>query len=276
MFGFIRPYEADLTEEEKLRYRSLYCGLCRRLNDRYGLVGRMRLNYDMTFLIFLLDSLYEPMETKTEGVCPPHPLKKHPEIITEYTDYAADMTVALAYHKALDDWEDERKSTGKIYSAMLKKPYLMVKKRWPGVCQDIELCLLVIQEIEKIDHAQPEQAADYSGKMLGSIFGAKNDYFQIQMGCLGYALGKFIYMMDTAVDYEQDRKKNCYNPLFHMEMKPEESIEILRQPLGQAAEIFEKLPLVQDVNIMRNILYSGVWQEYNRQMQKRTGGGNGQ
>ena len=30
MFGFIRPYEADLSSEEKLRYRGLYCGLCRR------------------------------------------------------------------------------------------------------------------------------------------------------------------------------------------------------------------------------------------------------
>ncbi len=276
MFGFIRPYEADLSSEEKLRYRGLYCGLCRRLNDQYGLAGRMGLNYDMTFLILLLCSLYEPDETRTEAICPPHPLKKHPEIITKYTDYAADMTVVLAYYKALDDWQDERKSTGKLYAEMLKKAYLVVKERWPNVCKDIELCLSVIQEIEKIDHAQPEQAADYSGKMLACIFAVEDDYFQRHMGCLGYALGKFIYMMDAVVDYEHDLKKNCYNPLFHMSIKPEEAKEILQQPLGQAAEIFEKLPLVQDVNIMRNILYSGVWQQYNRQMQKRTGDGHGQ
>ena len=42
-----------------------------------------------------------------------------------------------------------------------------------------------------------------------------------------------------------------------------------RQPLGQAAEIFEGLPLVQDVNIMRNILYSGVWQSYNEMISRK-------
>ncbi|MDO5327188.1 MAG: DUF5685 family protein [Clostridia bacterium] len=276
MFGFIRPYEADLTEEEKLRYRGLYCGLCRRLNDQYGLAGRIGLNYDMTFLILLLSSLYEPKETKTEVLCPPHPLKKHPEIITEYTDYAADMTVALAYYKALDDWADERKAAGKVYSGMLKKSYLSVQKKWAGVCSAIEQSLSAIHQIEKTEDAQPEQAADYSGKMLGSVFAVKEDFFQPEMARLGYFLGKFIYMMDAAVDYEQDKKKGCFNPLPQMNVTPENARELLRQPLGQAAEIFEGLPLVQDVNIMRNILYSGVWQQYNRQMQKRAGDSDGQ
>ena len=34
MFGFVRPYAADLSEEEKKRYRSVYCGLCRALNEK--------------------------------------------------------------------------------------------------------------------------------------------------------------------------------------------------------------------------------------------------
>ena len=65
MFGFVRPYLADLSEEEKSRYRAVYCGLCRTLNDQYGLMGRIGLNYDMTFLTLLLNSLYEPEETST-------------------------------------------------------------------------------------------------------------------------------------------------------------------------------------------------------------------
>ena len=56
MFGFVRPYTADLTQEEKARYRAVYCGLCRVLNERYGLAGRLGLNYDMTFLTLLLGS----------------------------------------------------------------------------------------------------------------------------------------------------------------------------------------------------------------------------
>ena len=37
MFGYVRPYGADLSEEEKKRYKAVYCGLCRMLNEKYGL-----------------------------------------------------------------------------------------------------------------------------------------------------------------------------------------------------------------------------------------------
>ena len=121
MFGYVRPYGKDLSEEEKKRYKAVYCGLCRVLNEKYGLAGRMGLNFDMTFLLLLLSSLYEPEEKQRETICPPHPVKKHPEVMTAFTEYAAGMTVALTYYKALDDWEDERKASGKVYSDLLRR-----------------------------------------------------------------------------------------------------------------------------------------------------------
>ena len=269
MFGLVRPYMNDLTEEEKARYKAVYCGLCRALNEKYGLAGRMGLNYDMTFLIILLDSLYEPQEQTKDAFCPPHPVKKHRETKSEFTDYAADMTVALTYYKALDDWMDEGSKTGKVYSGLLKRSYQQVKERWPRQCEAIEKSLDALHEVEKDEAAQPERAADLSGRMLADIFAVKEDFFQRQMAGLGYFLGKFIYMMDAAIDYEDDRKKGCYNPLNGMNVTPEEALEILRQPMGQAAEAFEALPLIQDANLMRNILYSGVWQTYNYEMSKK-------
>ena len=269
MFGLVRPYMNDLTEEEKARYKAVYCGLCRALNEKYGLAGRMGLNYDMTFLIILLDSLYEPQEQTKDAFCPPHPVKKHRETKSEFTDYAADMTVALTYYKALDDWMDEGSKTGKVYSGLLKRSYQQVKERWPRQCEAIEKSLDALHEVEKDEAAQPERAADLSGRMLADIFAVKEDFFQRQMAGLGYFLGKFIYMMDAAIDYEDDRKKGCYNPLNGMNVTPEEALDILRQPMGQAAVTFETLPLIQDANLMRNILYSGVWQTYNYEMSKK-------
>ena len=32
--------------------------------------------------------------------------------------------------------------------------------------------------------------------------------------------------------------------------------------MGECTDAFERLPLVQDVDILRNILYSGVWLRY--------------
>ena len=276
MFDYIRPYEADLTEDERKRYRAVYCGLCRALKERYGLAGRMGLNYDMTFLILLLDSLYEPQEISSEAVCPPHPVKKHLESASEFTLYAADMTVALAYLKALDDWEDERKTTGKVYAGMLKKPMEAVRARWSEPCRAVEECIDAIHAIERDPSAQPEQAADLSGRMLSAVFaGARQDFWQGQLAWLGHSLGKFVYMVDAAVDYDRDLKKGCFNPLPGMGLTPEEARPLLQQPLGEAAEAFEQLPLIQDAHLMRNILYSGVWQRYNESTQKKAGDDHG-
>ena len=43
---------------------------------------------------------------------------------------------------------------------------------------------------------------------------------------------------------------------------PEEMEASLSLPLGNAMEVFERLPLVQDAHLLRNILYGGVWQQY--------------
>ena len=39
--------------------------------------------------------------------------------------------------------------------------------------------------------------------------------------------------------------------------------EIFELLLGRCARSFERLPCVEDVDLLRNILYSGVWLKYN-------------
>ena len=112
MFGYIECNRSKLSREEQERYQSVYCGLCRNLKMRYGDLERMSLSYDMTFVILFLSSLYEPRETKGEFRCGLHPLRPRSGVENCFTEYAADMTVVLAYFKALDDWKDEKKAGG--------------------------------------------------------------------------------------------------------------------------------------------------------------------
>ena len=42
MFGYVRPSEARLSEADKERFAAAYCGLCRTLGERYGLVPRLQ------------------------------------------------------------------------------------------------------------------------------------------------------------------------------------------------------------------------------------------
>ena len=72
-------------------------------------------------------------------------------------------------------------------------------------------------------------------------------------------------------DLPEDAAHGRYNPLAgYAEGKSEEELHALLTVLiGEAAEQFERLPLVRDVDLMRNILYSGVWLRYNLEMEKR-------
>ena len=78
--------------------------------------------------------------------------------------------------------------------------------------------------------------------------------------------------MDAYDDLEADIKKGRYNPLTAMSQGPgfEEQIrDYLTLLLGEGAVAFEQLPLVEDLSILRNILYSGVWTKYQAIQRKR-------
>ena len=51
----------------------------------------------------------------------------------------------------------------------------------------------------------------------------------------------------------------------------EEMREIFELLLARCAKSFERLPCVEDADLLRNILYSGVWLKYNCKNAKRTG-----
>ena len=57
MFGYLIASATSLTEAERSRYNACYCGLCRTLKERHGQLSRLTLNYDMSFLILLLQAL---------------------------------------------------------------------------------------------------------------------------------------------------------------------------------------------------------------------------
>lgn len=262
MFGYVVCNKKKLSEEEAARYQNVYCGLCKELEKRFGQLSRMSLNYDMTFLILFLSSLYEPEEEETEFRCKVHPLNKKRSEVNKYTEYAADMTVALSYYKCLDDWQDEHKRLQKQYAEKMRENYRQIKERLPRQCEAIEKEIKKLSEIEKSPSALPDEAINCSGRMMAELFVYKEDFWSNSLRSFGYDLGRFIYLMDASMDYKKDLKSKNYNPLVPMGKKPEEMEGILQMIIGSAAREFEKLPIVQDAGILRNILYGGVWQQY--------------
>ena len=117
MFGYVTASWKELSKEQRDRYSSIYCGICRGIRDQSGQLARISLSYDMAFLAVLLMSLYEPQETSGSNACMIHPVSKRAWVDNDYIRYSADMNVALAYYNALDDWHDDRKPAAKLLAS---------------------------------------------------------------------------------------------------------------------------------------------------------------
>lgn len=271
MFGYVRANLGDLTEEEKRRYQSCYCGLCRALGKRFGNACRMTLTYDMTFLALFLSSLYEPEESVRQMHCVLHPKGPREYASSEIINYAADMTVALSYHKCVDDWQDDHNLAAKGAASKLKRHYQSIQDAYPRQCEAIEKKLEELGQIETDPERLPESAGICFGQLLGELFVYREDFWQNSLRRFGLHLGKFVYLMDAVDDYKKDEKRKKYNPLIRMNKRPEEIREILMMELGEASSCFERLPLVQDAKLLRNVLYSGIWQSYNQKYKEEKG-----
>jgi hypothetical protein len=264
MFGFVVASVTSLSDEEKVRYQAVYCGLCRRLAARYNQVSRLALTYDLTFFVLLCDSLHEPPETTGEEPCVMHPLKAMRYAESPWTDYAADLSVALAYHKCLDDVADDNSLRGRTGAAALKSAYQVCCGRIPQQCDAIERAMEEIRVIENTPEAPPDGAAHAFGALTRELFRWNQGYWEDTMAHLGDVLGQFIYLMDAACDYEDDAKRGSYNPFVALKSTPEEMREVLELTAAETSTWFERLPLEQDLHLLRSVLYEGVWIQFNR------------
>ena len=120
---------------------------------------------------------------------------------------------------------------------------------------------------QDIDHM-----AGIFGGIMGEIMTPKEDEWQDSLRAMGNQLGKFIYLMDAYEDIEEDLREGRYNPLLKRYSNPdfEEEIKtILTIIMADCCREFEKLPIIENVEILRNILYSGIWYRYEMVREKR-------
>ena len=266
MFGYVTARLDRLTEEERKRYNSFYCGLCHALGERHGLSSRMTLTYDMTFLVILLSSLYEPEEQGGERSCPAHPFKKRGYIRNAITDYAADMNIALSYLNLRDDWKDDGSLVSLAEAKLFESSYREVSRRYPRQCGVIKECLSELDGLEKSWKPDPDAASRTFGRLMSELFVYEEDRWSDTLRAFGMALGQFIYVMDACIDLRDDKRFYKYNPFIPLFNRPDEKEQfgdILRMLLGSCVFSFDKLPLVQDAGILRNVLCLGVWRKYN-------------
>lgn len=272
MFGYIVTNQPELKMKDFDMYRSFYCGLCRELKRKYGISGQISLNYDMTFVVLLLNGLYEPPVQKGTTRCIIHPVIRQTVRRTEITEYAADMNLILTYYKCMDDWKDEKKLLRLGYAKLLEGNNKKTETAYREKTDRIVSLLSQLTEWENAGETDIDKMSGCFGKIMEEIFAYRKDNWEPTLKRMGFYLGKFIYLLDAYDDVEKDRANGNYNPFsedYIMEGFDDKVYGILTMMMAETCREFEKLPIIRYGDILRNILYSGVWCRFQAIRKKR-------
>lgn len=267
MFGYLVAAPELMTEPELGRYRAAYCGLCRSLRQRHGQLAGLTLTYDMTFLVLFLSSMYEPEERTGDDTCIVHPFKSRAWFSNSASDYAADMNLALAYQKCRDDWDDDGSVAAIAEAGLMKRSYKRLEAEYPRQCAAIAEALERLHDVEKTLPDGADEAAACFGALMAELFVWREDRWSDRIRGMAGALGRFIYVMDACMDLDKDTLYSRYNPFrkyYGLADNAQRFRDILRMLLGECIFYFDKLPLVQDAELMKNILCEGLWQQFNK------------
>lgn len=274
MFGYTTVNKPEMKFKEYDLYHSYYCGLCSVLKKKFGLTGEFTLSYDGAFLCSLLCDLYDAQDEISERRCAVHPGVKHVIRTNVITDYAADMNALMAMFKCQDDWHDDKKISGRILSGLLNGKTKSLRDKYADKIVVITKAIDDMNEIEKSGKPDPEGMAFLFGKCMSEVYAYKNDEWEKYLRVFGDRLGRVVYLMDAYEDVYSDMKKGRYNPYSDVYERPDfEGLarEMITVHLEEACVAFEKLPLIENVDFLRNILYSGIWIRFNIAAGKRAG-----
>lgn len=270
MFGYVTANWKELSKPQQQRYGQVYCGICRQIRQSACQSARLALSYDMAFLALLHMSLYEPEEISGDKACILHPLRPRSWVDNPYIQYAADMNIVLAYYKAKDDLQDEKHLIAHSAIHVLEKYIPAIESRYIRQCQAIRSSLEQLRLLEQSQCANPDEPAACFGQMMAELLVYREDFWADHLRQMGDALGRYIYLLDAAVDYRQDQRKKQYNPFLSMGMGEDWNKweQYLVLAMARCTQAYEKLPLVQDKDLLDCILYSGVWVEFKRRQPK--------
>ena len=216
MFGYVRPSAQDLPEGELDRFRTMYCGLCHTLSQRYGQAARFILNYDFTYLAILLSDGTAGKENA--GRCYTSPIKKRPYLeSTAAMELAADESVILAYWQLRDGVEDHAWASGLKYRAgarLLESAYRKAAAFRPAFDQAVRRQLQMLSTLEKEKNPSMDKAADTFAVLLASAAeGVEEPVRRRVLEQILYHLGRWVYLIDAADDLKKDAESGNYNPV---------------------------------------------------------------
>ncbi len=276
MFGYIRAAKPEMRIKEFEMYKTVYCSLCKELGKNYGILARFTLNYDFTFLALLSMSLNENCCGIKKGVCTCNPLKK--------CNYLKDMSelkmpaavgMILLYYKILDNISDEKgfKRFGyRLIKPLFSSAYKKAARQYPQIDKIASEFIENQKQVEAQSTDSLDRAAEPTAICMSKLFEGLSDDNMTKrcLNRLGYSIGRYIYILDAAVDLEEDIKCGRYNPLSKISDNPVLNKEYISPQLniciGEAAKAYELIDIKKFKNILDNLIYLGLQETFIKEL----------
>lgn len=271
MFGYVRPVKPELKVRDLDRYQAAYCGVCRALGKGYGLASRFLVNYDMTFLYFLLSSVKDACPEK-KCFCPARVVCRKACIDDDaILSYVAAVNVILCRNKLNDDICDTGFFKGlprRFARVLTARGYRKAKKKLPAFDETVKRGLSRLKELEAENSPSIDATADCFAALLGACAAFyEESEISRPMEQVLYHVGRFIYLVDALDDLQDDCRAENYNPL-RFRFSPEggklseEDLLYLQQILNAsvncAGAAFELLPVSSGRELLENVIYLGL------------------
>ena len=266
MFGYLQIQKSELLVREYEAYKAVYCGLCKQMGKDYSFLARLSLSYDCTFYAMLLMSLSRSCSGFDKGRCEFNPLKRCSYAHCENESYskAAALSMISVYYKLIDDLEDS-KFFKRLFVRMIKPFFSHWRKkaaeRFPETESKVAEMMQAQREVEHGGSKSLDAAAHPTAQMLADVLAeeGKNDAEIRILREFGYQVGRWIYLIDAADDYEDDNKSGCFNPFLNIETDDMKTAvnNTLNQCLARAYDAFQLLDIIDFKGIFNNMLLYG-------------------
>lgn len=265
MFGYVRVFAPELKMKEWDQYRGIYCSLCRELGRRYGLPARMVLSYDLTLLAMFHMALSPTHAGFSNGRCSFNPAKKcmvcHER---EPLAFAADTAVLLTYYKIRDNIADSR-PWHRVWLYPLLWAATPMKRRAgklrPALAEKVAAYAAAQKAVEHSDTLSVDAAAAPTAELMAWLCEGGEGEELATRRRFGYCLGRWVYLIDAADDFEDDRKRGSFNPFLPNEQggAPTEYMrQTLNLCLSECLTAYHLLNRYRFDEILQNILQFGM------------------
>ena len=272
MFGYVRIHKDELKVREYEAYRGIYCSVCRSLGKNYGILSRMILSYDVTFLAIVKLAASNTVPCFKGGRCPFNPSKRcnYCTNAKDQLDFVCAAAIIMFYYKIRDNIADS--GFFKKLLMFLILPYAAMKRKkaarlYPEIEEIVASSIEAQAAIEKDNPSSFDKVAHASADALGKIFALGADDKAQELYRMGYFVGRWVYLTDAADDIKSDLKHGSFNVFvgsFSLtdECITDEQKEKIRSTLNMscacAIQAFEETQFTVMLPIIENILFDGM------------------